>query len=735
MLKRILSIIISTILVSSMAVVAGASTKTEWVENFDSYVPTDFYADAKSESEIWVLTTECSDHTAYAIGEGGHYHLNDGWTMQSRDFQAGSYAAYNAWTLKSGEHGKKNSDKSLFADYLYYCHRINLKNNFDGSPVDLSTGKAVGFSFDWYDASSQDHTSHKNLDRYIEMTVTLGKEGADDIADETIRLGKISYDTLTSAVGTTNATLGRESWNDFAMYVSKDKVLMQGKSGKTELSFNISDYDPSTDAWTSGANTGYYIKSVNSAEVWLYGGTGKAYRQNGIDNLKVCIENSMPASIADKQMPVFTNFASAQYTKLGGGSYGGLLLGDNYSAHNALVKHIGLNTEWNNIITATLYNDDADTAKTLGTDGVLKVSAANPATQPSYYDAEYKLGLDLNNTLGAATGDKVQLSTDFKIIGDAAASSTEPWFSVDSNFAADASGTVINIAGDGTVFEKGQDTQYAKLKQNTWYSLDVLFELTSAGTVATVYIDGAEVLTKTVNGAQYTARGIPSAFMTVHARPATGEEAKVAANTLYLDNVCYQIFKNGKGAYNFNKNLNSASNNVIKMAEEDFVNGVIAPIADTWTAAKFNALGLANCTVVDSSSLEAVADAAALLKDNKIKITGDYGKEMYYTVSSEGATKLSEDYMVIAKQDNVVLSNDGDCKAGTEITTFACDSAGTDNIIFTAEYNSKKELVKVVEGAYAPVTPGNTVKIFAWTDTNTLKPITPKTTLTVVSAE
>lgn len=728
MLKKILSIILSVVMLCSMAVIAGANTetKTEWVENFDSYASADF--GVSSASSLWVTNAGCQDgHTPYHTKESGHYHLNDGWAMQTRDFNAGytdSDASYKAWSLRSGEHGKKNIDKSLYANSIR-GKAINLKNNFGGTPVDLLTGKALGFSFDFYDASSQIHASHKNVDRHIYATVTLAKDGAEDIADVELKLGTITYASLTPAVG--SSSLGpREAWNDFEMFISKDKVMMQAASSGATRSFDVADYDPSAGTWAAANDSGYYVKSIKSIEVNFVGTTAALTRENGIDNLKAWVEDEMPAEIADKQMPVFTNFAATKsisvssswnYLKdAGGGNV------------NTILGYVAYGGGWGDVFKNGIYNDEAGTAKGNGVDGLMKIATQNPATMPSAYDGIVQIGTDVGNTLAAAAGDTVQFSTDFNIIGDTDTTSSDTWFSVNSNFASGA-GTVLSVAADGTV--TGTDV---KLNQNTWYSLDILYELEEAATVATVYIDGVELLKETVSGNQATIRsGIPTTYFT-YRMGTTSDATRMLENTCYLDNFCYHIFKGGVGAYNFDKSLETANNKVIKAATEDFVNGIIAPVAADWTVGEFNALGVANASVIDiaeGGTETVVTDTAALLKDKTIKITGDYGKDMYYTVSSEGATFVTKDYLVIAKQDGEVLANNGTCAAGASISAVAYDKAGTGNIIFAAEY-SGKQLVKVEIGeAYAPTTAGNTIKLFAWTDSEKIVPVVPVTTLTV----
>ena len=732
MLKKILSIILSVVMLCSMAVIAGANieTKTEWVENFDGYLASDFYAGSDSTSPIWVFTKNCKEHTAYSSnGEGGHYHLNDGWTMQSRGFQNGSYAAYNAWSLKNGDHGKKNSDKSLYADYLRY-QNVNLKNNFGGNAVDLTGGKAVGFSFDWYDSSSQAHASHHNLYREIKMTVTLGKEGAEDISDIELNLGQLKWDRFISAVSTSVTASGYEKWNDFAMVVSKDTVLVQASSEKEPISFSVANYTPADGetaaSWSADANSGYYIKSVKSVEVHLRG-TGTLTRQNGIDNLKTWIEDTVPSALPAKETPVFANLTAPKKTVTTAGGGQSFKFDDGQMSTRLGVQLAGENAT--SIIKPSLVIDDNDTVKSAnGTESWLKITSDSAGGIGS--NLFYVIMFDKNGTKVGEVGDVIQTSCDIKLKGDSAAKSTYSNWDIKGNFST-GSGNIVSIAADGTVFDTGFPSKpITKLESNKWYSVDVVFTLADGITNAKVYIDGAPVLEKNVKGQWEDVGAVRLSYNPELNAEGTG----FLANTVYLDNFCYHIFKGGVGAYNFDKSLETANNKVIKAATEDFVNGIIAPVAADWTVGEFNALGVANASVIDiaeDGTETVVTDTTALLKDKTIKITGDYGKDMYYTVSSEGATFVTKDYLVIAKQDGEVLANNGTCAAGASISAVAYDKTGTGNIIFTAEY-SGKQLVKVEIGeAYAPTTAGNTIKLYAWTDSEKIVPVVPVTTLTV----
>ncbi len=722
MLKKILSIVLATMLLCSIAVVsnAEAAEKTEWVENFDSYDAADF--GVTTTSSLWVANADCKDgHEPYHTKEPGHYHLNDSWVMQTRAFNtsyADSASSYKAWGLKSGEHGKKNSDKSLYANSLR-GKAINLKNNFGGTPVDLSTGKAVGFSFDFYDASSQTHASHKNVDRYIYASVTLAKDGAEDV-DAELNLGTITYTTLTTAVSTKSAGFF-ESWNDFEMFISKDKVMMQAASSGTVQSFDVADYDPAAGTWATTNDSGYYIKSIKSIEVNFVGTTSNLTRENGIDNLKAWVENEMPTEIADKKMPMFVNFAAIKSASIS--SSWTLFKDAGGNNVSTIVKNVAYGGAWSDVFQYGIYDNETSTIKTNGADGLMKISTKTPETMPTEHDGVLQVGTDVGNTLAAAVGDTVQFSVDFNIIGDADATSTDAWFGVNSNFVTGA-GTVLNVAADGTVI--GTDV---KLAQNTWYSLDVLYELEEAATVATVYIDGVEILKETVSGTPSTIRsGIPTTYFT-YKMGTTSDASRMLENTCYLDNICYHIFKGGEGVYNFDKSLETANNKVVAAATEDFVNGVIAPISADWTVGEFNALGVANAAVVDSEDA-VVADDAALIKDYRIRFTGDYGKTMYYTVSENGATLVDKKHLVIVNQNATVLSDN--CSAGIAITAEAYDTDGAANII-TAEYEA--ETLKLVDvkigGAYAPSEAGNTVKVFALKSLDNLVPATPATALVV----
>lgn len=724
MLKKILSIVLAIMLLSSIAVVshAEAAEKTEWVETFDNYDAADF--GVTSSSRLYVKNSVCQDgHTPYHTKEYGHFHLNDGWVMQTKNFNAGytdSEASYMAWSLRSGDHGKKNSDKSLYATALR-GRAINLENNFDGTPVDLSTGKAVGFSFDFYDAASQIHASHKNVDRHIYAEVTLAKDGAEDIEAE-LKLGTISYASLAPAVGS-SSNGSREAWNDFTMYISKNKVMMQAASSGATQSFDVADYDPAAGTWAAANDSGYYIKSIKSVEVNFVGTTGALNRENGIDNLKAWVEDEIPAAIADKQMPAFTNFAATSFITVSS-QWNGLKDAGSGNVNN-IVKHVAYGNAWGDVFKYGIYNDEASTSKTNGVDGLMKIATQNPATMPTEYDGVLQVGTDVGNTLAAAAGDTVQFSTDFKVVGDADASSTDDWFSLNSNFATGA-GTVLSVAADGTV--EGTDI---KLSKNAWYSLDVLFELGETATVATVYIDGVPVSTKTVSGTPSSIRsGIPTTYFTYRIGT-TSDGTRILENTCYLDNICYHIFKNGTGAYNFDKSLETANNKVVAAATEDFVNGVIAPISADWTVGEFNALGVANAAVVDSEDV-VVADEAALIKDYRIRFIGDYGKTMYYTVSEDGATLVDKKHLVIVNQNGTVLTDDN-CALGAAITAEAYDTAGAVSNIITAEYDATTlKLVDVkIGGAYAPSEAGNTVKVFAIKNLDNLVPATPATALVV----
>lgn len=732
MVKKILSVILSVTLLCSMAVVAGASTpeKTEWAENFDSYTADDFYASGDTTSSLWV-TADCKEHEAYDSKEGGHYHLNDGWTMQSRGFQSGSYAAYNAWSLKDGDHGKKNSDKSLYADTLRF-HHVNLKNNFGGTSVDLTNGNAIGFSFDWYDSSAQTHPAHRNLEREIKMTVTLGNTDTSvaEVKDVELLLGTIIYNRFTSAVGTHSNNAAFETWNDFLIYVSKDTVKARAASTANEISFNIANYTPETGSWSATGNTGYYIKSVKSVEVHLRG-INTPIRQNGIDNLKVWISDSIPETLPKKEMPNFLNFAAVQTTVTRQGRGQNFKLVGSEPVNSRIgVQLAGTNSE--KIIKPSLVINNNDTVKApanAGTDSWLKITSDSAGgTGESVF---YVIYFDNTGAPVGQVGDIVQTSCNIKIKGDSAAKSTHRLWDIAGSFST-GWGPIVSIAGDGTVFDPDDSSQpLAKLNADTWYSVDAVFSLTDGATNATVYIDGVPVLEKSVTG---TWANIVGAVRLCYNSELNGEGTGYLANTVYLDNLCYRIFEGGEGAYDFDKSLTRASNKVMTAATENFTTGVIAPVAADWTVGEFNALGLTNASVVAiaDGTETVVSDSAALLKDYTIKIIGDYGKTMYYTVSSDGATLVTKDYLVIAKQNGTVLLDEGACKAGSGISAVAYDKAGTANIIFTAEYDSDNKLVNVVEGkAYAPATAGNTIKLFVWTDKGTIVPVAPETTLRV----
>lgn len=728
MLKKLLSIVLTVMLVSSIGVVAGAETtseatqKTVWVENFDSIDPAHLAnASATSTSPLWVLTKNCTKHTPYnANGEGGHYHLNDGWTIQSRGFQSGSYAAYNAWSLVSGDQGKKNSDKSLYATKLRY-DSINLKNDFDGTPIDLTSGKAVGFSFDWYNSTFQYHANQKNLTRNVIVTATLAKEGADDIQDVELTLGKIEHAQFIPAVGSTT-TLGRESWHDFAVLVSKDKVTAHGSSETESVSFDIANYTPKTGevaaSWSSSANSGYYIKSIKSVEVHLVGSKDVDV-DNGIDNLKAWVEDTMPEMLPEKSMPVYTDFRAGKstLTTIGQGSFV-----DQQS--RAINGEIVAKLSGTLAIKPSLVVDNNDTAKGNDSkDAWLKITTdpAGATAENSFYSVMFGNA----NLAEATTGDAVHVSCKIKINGADGAQPFDGFFTMESNFTK-GKGTVVSIDGIGNVFDPQSigNVSLAKLSKNTWYELDAVFTLEESGTKVTVYINGVPVLKKTMTTAQTS--GIPLARF-IYYPTDNNDGTAYLANTVYLDDLCYRVFEDGKGVYNFDKYLINASNKVIAAAEANFVNNVIAPVSEDWTVADFNALGLANATVVDS---DGAVVTEGLLKDNKIKFTGDYGKDTLYTVSKEGATTLSKNHLVIVKQGSAIAPN-GNVSTTSAVSAKAYNTAGSLTVI-TAEYEGGKLVAAKVGADYTPTASGNKIKVFTLKDLNTLVPTASHTEFNVV---
>ena len=431
----------------------------------------------------------------------------------------------------------------------------------------------------------------------------------------------------------------------------------------------------------------------------------------------------MPSTLPAKTTPVFANLTAAHSTLQKEGIATFKLVSGNLNDRIG-VQLAGTNST--NIIKPSLVVDDNDTVKSSsGAESWLKVTYDAAAEIGS--NVFYTVYFDKTGTQIGSAGDVAQASCDIKFKGDPEAKSNTAAWRLVANFATGA-GYVMNIAADGTVYESADNpTPIAKLDNNKWYNISATFTLKDDATEAIVYIDGVPVLERTLTG-NWSDLGTVRFYFNPELN-ATRDA--YLANTVYLDNICYNFFEDGEGAYNFDKSLATANNKVVAAATEDFVNGVIAPISADWTVGEFNALGVANVAVVDSEDV-VVADEAALIKDYRIRFIGDYGKTMYYTVSEDGATLVDKKHLVIVNQNGTVLTDDN-CAVGAAITAEAYDTAGAVSNIITAEYDATTlKLVDVkIGGAYAPSEAGNTVKVFAIKNLDNLVPATPATALVV----
>lgn len=751
MVKKLLSIVLATMLLCSIAVVSNAETteKTVWSENFDSRTAEDFLADTSS---LWITTAACKeahgnyDGSATGSAEFGHFHLSDGWVMQRRDYDArASVRVYDKYTLKSGDHGKMNSDKSLSAENLYSRASVTFKNDFEGGSVDVTNGSAVGFSFEWYDSTKYARYNHHNIDREIIATVILENEEGNVLEEREISLGTIRYDRFYSALETvpTSATISAleakdatfESWNDFLMYISKNSVKVRSASAANEQTLNIAQYDPTTNKWATSNESGYHIKSVEAVQVYLKGSDNYVTAQTGIDNLKVWVEDEgIPAELAKKEMPNFINFAAVNNAPATTGNGNTFTIGSSLPVNkNYSVQLLGTHTDASNVIKPSLVIDNNDTVKGANTsnDAWLKITSDSSAGLVNATAMGYVVRFDKADNQDAARGDIVRASFDIKLNGDNNANSTSRVWNVTGNFVNGADNNILGIAGDGTVLNSD-----VKLNEEEWYSVDIVYDLTNAVPVATVYINGVAVIEKSLTGTYNSS----DCAVGLYYEPILNEtQDAYLANTVYLDNLCCQIYKGGDGAYNFDKSLANANNEVVKAAKVDFVNGVIAPISAEWTVGEFKELGLTNAVVVDNSGA-VVSDDAALLKNNKIQISGDYGKTMTYAVSENGATCVGKDifrndYVVFVKQGNLVAPNTS-VNTTDALTAKAYYKNGKAVVVF-AEYTANNDgsinkLVNIKIGEeYTPSAVGNKIKVFAIENLTSIKPIAPDTIFSI----
>ncbi len=725
MFKKIFATLMSlTLVCSSISVVSFAETAANaptvirsYVENFDSLHDDSF--NTASENHIykningcWYPDGDAGDYHYRDVGR--HYHLNNDWIIRDTD---GGTLMLDKFTVASGANGKDNADKAM----KWVPHSMDtsymIKNGFLNQPVDVSNGNAVGLSFDWFTNAPAigQYTYRGATPFYGYIYANVVRNNGTDTKTEDILLAKIYSNEVVNSNSEVVYNSAPDTWNNFVLYLSEDAIRFKASADDaTESNVAITD--------------GYKITTVNSVFMLMdrNGGNNSSYASFGWDNLEASVLSAMPSLITPRQTPYFADFSGYNSTNNNGaeGVYLQFKGIEDWEAFSPTVVNYQLSETTNAPISVNVVNDKgelktADKGTADNYSGYLKIdNGASDVIGGSPLCYIRVAGGTIDNPIDKPElGDKVQYSYDFKISGNELADSTTSLLHLQANLATGAGG-VVSVAADGTVFDsEAPATPLAKLKADTWYCVDTLYSLEADGTKATVYLNGKKILSKVLTGTPSNPAnnyGIDYEMRHTYSSVADADNAKYLVNSACFDNLCYQIFRDGENAFDFDKSASASSNKAIANADVDFVAGTIFPVAQDFTVADFKDLGLANATVLEADKETEAADAD-VLAGKVIKFTGDYGKDVYYTVSSEGGANVTKDSFVTVRE-NLGASVATSAKAGSLLTAKAVK--GDENLeVYIAEYNSG-ELVGLTIGNsvanYNPKAAGNEIKVFIW---------------------
>ena len=229
-----------------------------------------------------------------------------------------------------------------------------------------------------------------------------------------------------------------------------------------------------------------------------------------------------------------------------------------------------------------------------------------------------------------------------------------------------------------------------------------------------MYLDGQHILTKNLTEKYDETTSLKYTLRNVYVCEPNTDGTAYLENSVCLDNLCYQVFEGGANAFNFDKSASAATNKAIANADVDFVNNTIFPVAADFTVADFYSLNLTNATVLEADKATEAADADALA-GKVIKFTGDYGKDVYYTVSSQGGANVTKESFVTIRE-NLGASLATSATAGKLLTAKAVKN-GAELEVYIAEYlNNELVGLTVGEGVanYTPKKAGNTIKVLIW---------------------
>ena len=731
MLKKLLVVTLACIMVlSSMTVVSFADTNTEpqvikeWVEDFDGYTSNQLASN--DPNTLYRNFDACAFHKV--ADRSRHYEFSNGWYMRE---PAGTGSSFiGDYEFKNGYAGKAKDDKHF---HLTKGHgeNHNLKNIFDNVPVDFSgNAKALEFSFDWFDDGSADGEGKRcAAPAYVTADVEL-TDGTTTV-EKTLNFGTFLGYRFTSSLGT-KITAFPEMWNAFTMYISEDtaKIKITGISSNV-ITMNISDYDVANSKWVAGTNSQYKISKVKNVQYQIIRNSGNysPYSSFGIDNLRVATLTAMPDSIVSRVLPFYVNFKGINYAPSYVEASNLYFMNANQSGvSNGIVNYqlsetsIDSTTGRINVeILSSVTNAKKTTSSSSATtfeDGYLKVS--NPVSDKISGTPLMFLRVNGSDDAMPKLNDKVQYSYDFKYSGNEFSNSANRLFSVESMMVTGA-GRVIGVSGNGVVFDPSNpDVSLAKLKANTWYSFDTIYELTSSGTIVSVYLDGQHILTKNLTEKYKEPTSLKYTLRNVYVCEPNTDGTAYLENSVCLDNLCYQVFEGGANAFNFDKSASAATNKAIANADVDFVNNTIFPVAADFTVADFYNLNLTNAVITDENGAEltVASDGDKVLAGNKIKFSGDYGKDVYYAVSSAGGDENLTKTSFVTLRENLGNTFAASANAGKLLTAKAVKD-GADLEVYVAEYKDG-ELVglKVGEGVanYTPKAQGNKIKVLIWND-------------------
>lgn len=730
MLKKFLAVTLACLMIlSSMAVVSLADTNVEpqvideWVETFDSYTTSQLASGVTGS--IYKNLDDCPVHKI--SDRSRHYEFADDWYMRSSSNTDSSFIG--KYEIHEGYAGKAKDDKHF---HLIKGHGSNhyIKNTFGTYPVDFSTNaKAVEFSFDWFDDGSADGEGKRcAAPAYVTADVVL-TDGTTTV-EKTLNFGTFLGYRFTSSLGTKITALP-EMWNAFTMYISEDtaKIKITGISSDV-ITMNISDYDVANSKWVAGTNSQYKISKVKNVQYQIIRNSGNysPYSSFGIDNLRVATLTAMPDSIVSRVLPFYVNFKGINYAPSYVEASNLYFMNANQSGVSSGIVNYQLSETTidsttgriNVEILSSVTNAKKTTSSSVATtyeDGYLKVS--NPVSDKIAGSPLMFLRVNGSDDAIPKLNDKVQYSYDFKYSGNEFSNSANRLFSVESMMVTGA-GRVIGVSGNGVVFDPNNpDVSLAKLKANTWYSFDTIYELTSSGTIVSVYLDGQHILTKNLTGKYDEPTSLKYILRNVYVCEPNTDGTAYLENSVCLDNLCYQVFEGGANAFNFDKSASAASNKAIANADVDFVNSTIFPVSADFTVADFYALGLVNAVVTDENGAEltVASDGDKVLAGNKIKFSGDYGKDVSFTVSSQGGANVTKESFVTLRE-NLGANLATSATAGKLLTAKAVKN-GAELEVYVAEYKDG-ELVGLTVGEgvanYTPKAQGNTIKVLIWND-------------------